>query len=348
MSWQTVARIDEVTTGKRKLCDVDGRLAIFRHGDEFIAIDNHCPHRGGPIGAGPLDGDSLTCPWHGLKFDLPSGRCESATHCLVRLPVRVSGDEVQVDLAIPIAAPTENVHRYLIQYGRPGHVGRFGSIERIACARGDRVLVATDRGEEVGIVLVSAQDYDPADQRPPAGELLRVCDDMQILQGDALRAESEHLRERAEVLLTGDVAVLDAEMTFDRETLILYHAGEASAALGPQAARLAAALSVARVQFESLAVDPTRKVASAAPGPKNSSGDPEMRGPYERVKYDFRRVWECPVCHHRAKTPGTITNMFCACQSKEDLIKQLPMKLVDDGPRRSDGKVMPPRKSSIP
>ena len=59
-----------------------------------------------------------------------------------------------------------------------------------------------------------------------------------------------------------------------------------------------------------------------------------MKGPYERLKYDLRRVWECPVCHHRERTGGDVTSLICGCQENEPPAQRQPMKLVEDGPRR--------------
>lgn len=59
-----------------------------------------------------------------------------------------------------------------------------------------------------------------------------------------------------------------------------------------------------------------------------------MKGPRERLKYDLRRVWECPVCHSRIKTGGDVTSTACACQSKLPLTERRVMKLVEDGVRR--------------
>lgn len=58
-----------------------------------------------------------------------------------------------------------------------------------------------------------------------------------------------------------------------------------------------------------------------------------MKGPYERLRYDLRRVWECPVCHHKERTEGTVTVMFCKCQEKSES-PPVAMKLIEDGPRR--------------
>ncbi len=50
-------------------------LAIARVGDEVYALDNVCPHAGGPLGDGVLEGCELTCPWHGWTFDVTNGSC---------------------------------------------------------------------------------------------------------------------------------------------------------------------------------------------------------------------------------------------------------------------------------
>jgi hypothetical protein len=66
-----------------------------------------------------------------------------------------------------------------------------------------------------------------------------------------------------------------------------------------------------------------------------------MKGPYERLKYDFRRVFECPVCHRRVRVPGSVTFMHCSCdRGAKTAGEQRPiMKLIEDGPRRTDGEV---------
>jgi hypothetical protein len=59
-----------------------------------------------------------------------------------------------------------------------------------------------------------------------------------------------------------------------------------------------------------------------------------MKGPYERLKYDLRRLWECPVCKRRERTPGTVTTLFCQCPTKQEGVQAVSMKLVADGPQR--------------
>lgn len=49
-------------------------VAIFEVNGEVRAYENCCPHQGGPIGEGIVDGQSVTCPWHAWCFDLRDGR----------------------------------------------------------------------------------------------------------------------------------------------------------------------------------------------------------------------------------------------------------------------------------
>ena len=51
----------------------------------FYAIDNTCTHRGGPLGEGKLNGESVTCPWHGANFNVLTG---AATHKPARTGIR--------------------------------------------------------------------------------------------------------------------------------------------------------------------------------------------------------------------------------------------------------------------
>ncbi len=59
-----------------------------------------------------------------------------------------------------------------------------------------------------------------------------------------------------------------------------------------------------------------------------------MKGPYERLKYDLRRLWECPVCKRRERTPGTVTFRHCACETKVEGGQPVVMLLIGDGAQR--------------
>lgn len=59
-----------------------------------------------------------------------------------------------------------------------------------------------------------------------------------------------------------------------------------------------------------------------------------MKGPYQRLKHDLRRLWECPVCGHRTHASGHVTSVLCACQQQVDLASRRFMKLIEVTPRR--------------
>jgi nitrite reductase/ring-hydroxylating ferredoxin subunit/hemoglobin-like flavoprotein len=69
-----VASAAEIPPGERKLVDVDGvSIGVFHHNDGWYALSNSCLHRGGPVCTGPLQGNVITCPWHGYQYNLTNG-----------------------------------------------------------------------------------------------------------------------------------------------------------------------------------------------------------------------------------------------------------------------------------
>ena len=54
----------------------DREIALFNLGDRFFAVDNRCPHRGGPLGDGIVAGVSVVCPLHAWKVSLETGAVE--------------------------------------------------------------------------------------------------------------------------------------------------------------------------------------------------------------------------------------------------------------------------------
>jgi nitrite reductase/ring-hydroxylating ferredoxin subunit len=70
-----VAAAGEVKPGSSKICVVDGReIALFNVSGKYYAIENTCPHQGGPLGEGWLEGNIVTCPWHAWCFDVTTGK----------------------------------------------------------------------------------------------------------------------------------------------------------------------------------------------------------------------------------------------------------------------------------
>jgi nitrite reductase/ring-hydroxylating ferredoxin subunit len=71
-----VLDLAELPAGKGTLVSVDGRdVVVFRRGAEVLAIGNDCPHQGGSLCDGWVEGDIVICPLHGWEFDMRSGAC---------------------------------------------------------------------------------------------------------------------------------------------------------------------------------------------------------------------------------------------------------------------------------
>lgn len=86
-----VARLDEFPPGSRKVVEAGRRsIGVFRVGDRFFALNNHCPHMGGPLCVGhtkpwvvssepgeyAMQGEDalIACPWHGWEYELETGQ----------------------------------------------------------------------------------------------------------------------------------------------------------------------------------------------------------------------------------------------------------------------------------
>jgi 3-phenylpropionate/trans-cinnamate dioxygenase ferredoxin component len=91
----------DIAPGTGCVVDIAGKvLAIFRVDRDYYAIDNTCPHRGGPLGEGDIVGPVVACPWHGWSWDVTTGA--NVNNPAVRLacyPVTVRDGAVYVRFA---------------------------------------------------------------------------------------------------------------------------------------------------------------------------------------------------------------------------------------------------------
>jgi nitrite reductase/ring-hydroxylating ferredoxin subunit/uncharacterized membrane protein len=72
--WTDVAALDELEDGKPRRVDAKGTpVLLLRRGNRIQAIGATCPHLGGPLDKGKIDGDTVTCPWHASVFSLDDG-----------------------------------------------------------------------------------------------------------------------------------------------------------------------------------------------------------------------------------------------------------------------------------
>lgn len=100
MAFERAAKASDVAPGTIHDVKVGSvMVALANVGGKFYAISNTCLHRGGPLGQGVMDGNIVTCPWHGWEFDVTTGKVKMNPNAGVACyATEVRGDEVFVDV----------------------------------------------------------------------------------------------------------------------------------------------------------------------------------------------------------------------------------------------------------
>lgn len=94
-------KAQEMEAGQGKLAEVQGKkIALFCVDGSFYAIDDTCPHLGGSLSEGFVNGKEVLCPWHGAAFDMTTGAVLSppAARGVSCYRVRVNDGEVEVEI----------------------------------------------------------------------------------------------------------------------------------------------------------------------------------------------------------------------------------------------------------
>lgn len=101
-SFVKVAKKSDIPAGTSKQVELEDKgiaIAVYNVNGSYYALDGICPHMGGPLGEGDLDGNVVTCPWHGWQFDVATGNCvvrpgvKQTTY-----QVKAEGDDILVSL----------------------------------------------------------------------------------------------------------------------------------------------------------------------------------------------------------------------------------------------------------
>jgi nitrite reductase/ring-hydroxylating ferredoxin subunit len=137
-----VGQAAAIPEGERKIIQV-GELSIgvFHHQGQFYALRNSCLHRGGPVCTGVLEGNILTCPWHGYRYNVTNGQLtDDPSAKLSTYPLKIIDGEVHLYVpliqretaASPIISAPENStekqelreNEFRVQENPSGHVLR--------------------------------------------------------------------------------------------------------------------------------------------------------------------------------------------------------------------------------
>ncbi len=100
--WHKVAELDELPEGRVKTATAgEQSIALSHFNGEYGALENRCPHQGGPLGEGSIENGSLRCPWHGWDFNPLTGSGKQAD--TVTFPVELRDDGVYVAVEEAVA-----------------------------------------------------------------------------------------------------------------------------------------------------------------------------------------------------------------------------------------------------
>jgi len=106
-NWMKVCALEEIPKLGARVVQHDGiDIAVFRNAeDEVFAVEDRCPHKGGPLSQGIVHGRKVTCPLHGWNIELESG-CAVAPDegCAREFPIKIEAGRVWLDLSMQASA----------------------------------------------------------------------------------------------------------------------------------------------------------------------------------------------------------------------------------------------------
>ncbi len=100
--WLDVSSMEELPPGTRRVVDVDGvAVAVFNLDGRYFAICDTCPHDGGELASGQLEGEVIVCPRHGARFSVMTGAVlgPPAYEDLKTFRLRILDGKVQIESA---------------------------------------------------------------------------------------------------------------------------------------------------------------------------------------------------------------------------------------------------------
>ena len=95
-----VAEVGSIPENEGIVATIKGRqIAVFNQGGNYYATDDTCPHQGGSLGQGDIEGDDVVCPWHDWKFNIKTGDShEIPGYKIDTITVKVEGKDILLEV----------------------------------------------------------------------------------------------------------------------------------------------------------------------------------------------------------------------------------------------------------
>ena len=120
-SWEKVLNPDELAEGRVQAVTCRHQTVCMTHfKGKYAALDNKCPHQGGPLGEGSIEEGLLRCPWHGWDFDPLTGKAPGYDDGVATYPIEVRDDGIYVgfdDAATHVATVSDLVVETMANWG---------------------------------------------------------------------------------------------------------------------------------------------------------------------------------------------------------------------------------------
>ena len=107
MDWTHIGTVDDIPRrGARCVMTPHGRVGVFRTAnDRIFAVENRCPHKGGPLSDGIVHGRKVACPLHNWIINLEDGEATGADKGCARVfPVKLENGRIYIDMSVAAAA----------------------------------------------------------------------------------------------------------------------------------------------------------------------------------------------------------------------------------------------------
>lgn len=108
--WIEIGALNDIPVlGSRVVKTASGNIAVFRTGhDEVFALDDRCPHKGGPLSQGIVHNKRVTCPLHNFVIELKTGTAVAPDEgCTRTHPAKVENGMVWLGVRTAVSVPAE-------------------------------------------------------------------------------------------------------------------------------------------------------------------------------------------------------------------------------------------------
>lgn len=127
--WVRITTVENIPLREGRAVQVGGQVvAVFNLGDRFLALENRCPHRGGPLADGIVSAGTVVCPLHAWKVDLATGSVTNQSEnpqCVKTFPARVQAGAIFVELSFANSSTESSQSNCLTSFAQDSSLSRI-------------------------------------------------------------------------------------------------------------------------------------------------------------------------------------------------------------------------------